>query len=135
VPVLAAHAKADAPLLLTIVSGTPQSEPAYAGSSTNQYQTDFPKPLVVHLTSRPAKAPHVRYSCPAPHCTLRVPNEPDSGNRVSQSEYDVTTVHEQAALTIGLGTDLPGRYVVYAQAIPDGGPPGPKSAPFELEAR
>jgi hypothetical protein len=129
----AAAAKKTPPRLAApqIVSGTPQLVHAYAAPATSQYVSDFPQPLVVHLTRPAAK---VRFWCPATHCKLRVVDEADDpGHRVDPSTYEAVIKQGTATLRVGLSTDLPGHFEVFAQTVDgDDNLTGPKTPPFEL---
>jgi hypothetical protein len=119
---------------LVIVSGTPQTAPAYAAPATSQYVVDFPQALVVRLDRSAAK---VRFTCPATHCKLRVADENDDpGHRVDASNYEEVIKNHTSTLKMGLAVDLPGHYQVYAQTVDaDDTLTGPKTPPFELTAQ
>lgn len=129
-----APSKAKALSAPVIVSGTPQTAPAYAAPATSQYVVDFPQALVVRLDRSAAK---VRFTCPATHCKLRVADENDDpGHRVDASTYEEVIKQHTSTLKMGLAVDLPGHYLVYAQTVDaDDTPTGPKTPPFELTAQ
>ena len=96
--------------------------------------SDFPQPLVVHLTRTAAK---VRFWCPATHCKLRVVDETDDpGHRVDPATYEEVIKKGTSTLHMGLATDLPGHFEVFAQTVDgDDKLTGPKTPPFELTAQ
>ena len=117
-----------------LVSGTPQTAHAYVAPATSQYVTDFPKPLVVRVTG---KYDHVRFSCPAVRCGLRVADENNTpGTRVNVHSYDAGVKNGAATLQMGVATDLPsGVSMVYAQVVDSDSTLGPRSAPFLLRSQ
>ncbi len=122
---------------LVILSGSPQTQHAYAASGTNQYVTDF-SPLVVKIVGASSPNDRVEFTCPQPHCGIRVfdadndPGKwPDPDNK---GIYDEVIKDGTSTVRISLQTDAPGNYTVVAHTI-DGDRKGPASAPFILISR
>jgi hypothetical protein len=130
----AAAAKLRAMPSLVIVSGSPQNEHAYAASGTNQYVTDF-SPLVVKIVGTSSPYDRVEFTCPQPHCTIRVFDADDDPGKWPDPDnkgvYDEVIKGGTSKVRISLQTDGPGNYTVVAQTI-DGDRKGPPSAPFIL---
>ena len=122
---------------LTIVSGSPQTQPAYAASGSNKYVTEY-APLVVRLVGRTTENDRVRFWCAQANCALRVVDEEtDDGKRDAddKTKYDEVIKNGTSTLHVRLANDQPaGSYEVYAQTV-DGDETGPKSPPFKLISR
>jgi hypothetical protein len=130
----AAQAKLREMPSLAIVSGSPQTQHAYAASGTNQYVTDF-SPLVVKIVGSSSANDRVEFTCPQPHCGIRVFDADDDPGKWPDPDnkgiYDEVIKAGKSTVRISLQTDAPGNYTVVAQTI-DGDRKGPPSAPFIL---